>query len=248
MNINKISFKLTDMLSFEYLSKTFEIGSSSNSVNIDEIIRYFRGIYGGIDNFKDKFINDWNDNELLQEYMIPYLLENYMKFEPYSFKEAFEISDEVYKAFVFGSIDINDMVESLGHTRIATDGRLVKRKTWDSEGNFTGYVEYDNIYETHKVNGEKIGVDDDLYAVKCWCTSTNKEHWIWIEDQYKNDPLAAIASTFRIHKNVIPYITELKRQGDIMLVETSQDVKPDTSEPAIPLTVDQYFNLLTAES
>jgi hypothetical protein len=89
-------------------------------------------------------------------------------------------------------------------------------------------------------------MERDLYAVKCWCTTTQKENWLWIEKKYKDDPLAAIASTFRFHENVIPYIKELKRQGDVMLVEMKKEVHPEGE--IIPLTADQYFNLLTAES
>jgi hypothetical protein len=90
-------------------------------------------------------------------------------------------------------------------------------------------------------------LEEDLFAVKCWCTTTDKEHWLWIEEEYKENPLEAIASTFRIHENLIPYIKEIKRQGDILLVE----MLDDTIEPSgniVPLNAEQYFRLLTAQS
>jgi hypothetical protein len=69
---------------------------------------------------------------------------------------------------------------------------------------------------------------------------------LWIEDQYKDSPLEAVASTFRIHENLIPHIKEIKRQGDILLVELNQDVEPQGN--IVPLTAEQYFGFLTAQS
>ena len=69
------------------------------------------------------------------------------------------------------------------------------------------------------------------------------------QEKYKDKPLEAVASTFRIHESLIPYIKELKRQGDILLVEMkegSSDIKPEGE--IIPLTSEQYFELLTAQS
>jgi hypothetical protein len=134
----------------------------------------------------------------------------------------------------------------LGAKRIKTDGVKVNHRQYDAEGNFTGVEEYDNIYETHEIEGKKLGLEESLYAVKCWCTSTNKEHWLWIDDQYKDDPLTAIASTFVVHKNIIPHIKALKRQGDILLTEMDEDVKPEGE--MVSLTKEQYFGLLVAQS
>ena len=103
-----------------------------------------------------------------------------------------------------------------------------------------------NVYEIWEVNGEKLGLEESLYVIKCWCTSTNKEHWLWVNDEYKDDPLEAIASTFRIHENLIPFIKCIKRQGDVLLVELIKDVKPEGN--IIPLKKEQYFSLLVAQS
>ena len=70
-----------------------------------------------------------------------------------------------------------------------------------------------NIYETYEVKGEKLKLRENVYALKVWCTSTDKEHWLWIDKKYKDNPLEAVASTFHIHENLIPHIKELKRQG-----------------------------------
>jgi hypothetical protein len=69
---------------------------------------------------------------------------------------------------------------------------------------------------------------------------------LWIDRQYSEDPLEAIARTFFVHENLIPFIKELKRQGDILLVELTQEVDPRGQ--MVSLSKDQYFELLTAQS
>ena len=194
-----------------------------------------------LDECPDDTISSFIKNELKA-----HVLFGYDNSKAFSYAEAFELTDTTLRALVFDSINITEMIESLGHERISVKGIPVKRKIYSNTGEFMGYKEYDNIYEVHKVDGSKMNIEEPLYAVKCWCTSTNKEHWIWIEKEYANDPLVAIASTFRIHENIIPHIKELKRQGDIMIVEMNNNLEPKGK--LLPLTPDQYFGLLTAES
>lgn len=177
-----------------------------------------------------------------------------------SYDEAFSIDDSELIIKVFGAIDIPEMINKLGAEKIKVDGKLVKHKQYSKSGEFLGFKEYDVIFETYSVNIKPLinklvenpwGDDDTAYVVKAWCTSTNEEHYLWIEDEYKNDPLSAIASTFRIHKNIIPYIKEIKRQGDLLFTEMKPEFKTENIKPEgeiVPLTKDQYFGLLTAQS
>lgn len=232
-----------------------------------EVVKYLKGVFTNRSRFEARFINlfkgvketmfkqqasgeldrfdhvnplDFECDEMMDE-----LLDIYDVVEPFTYEEAFKLTNQEFQIKVFGSVNISEMISELGHERINTVGKPVRHKQFDHEGNFTGYKEYDVIYEVHKVNGAKLNTDDS-YAIKCWCTTTNKEHWLWVEDQYKDDPLEAVASTFRIHKNLIPHIKELKRQGDILLVEMKEDIEPEGD--IVPLTAEQYFSLLTAQS
>lgn len=212
-----------------------------------EGLRYIKGLWSTYEKFDQEFISklpDFNDNMFKKPFY--QLKDMYPDVEPFSYKEAFELKSQEFQALVFGSVDVSEMIENLGQKRIAVDGKQVTRKVWDSNGNRLDDITYDNVYETYEVDGTKIGVNEPMYAVKCWCTSTNKEHWLWIEDEYKDDPLAAIASTFRFAENVIPKIKELKRQGDIILLEMTEEVEPEGNERA--LTKEEYFGLLTSES
>lgn len=236
-----INISLQNGLKYSVDNNVFELCS------ISEGIKYLKGIYTNKERFLERYYKPQYlyNNEYLN-ILLDDLLNKYDDAKPYTYAEAFVIKNEAYKSLVFGSIDINEMINNLGHTRINTAGKQVKHKQFDNSGNFIGYKEYDNVYETHAINSNKLGLTEELYAVKCWCTSTNKEHWIWIEDKYKNDPLEAIASTFRIHENLVPHIKELKRQGDILLVELNNDIEPEGN--IISLNSEQYFSLLTAQS
>jgi len=178
------------------------------------------------------------------------VMEVYDDVIPFTYKEAFQIENDGLRALVFGSINVGEMIANLGHKMHKVDGILLTQKSYSPEGEYLGEYELNNIYEVHEVNATDLtGRDGEkVYAVKCWCTSTNNEHWIWIDEAHKDDPLTAIASTFRFHKSVIPQIKALKRQGDIMLVEMKQDVDIDPEEEIVPLTKDEYFSLLVAQS
>ncbi|AOW10481.1 hypothetical protein [Flavobacterium gilvum] len=232
---------------------TYQVSSDKiKSIGNKNALRLLKGIYTNKPRFIDRYLSIYDNIELLKP-IYNYFLENYEKTVPFTYKEAFEIEDENFRRMVFNAIDISDLIQNLGATRIKTDGIEVNRKCFDKQGNTLPNKNYHAVYETYQIDCSRLVIGSEFdnqenfaYAVKCWCTSTNKEHWIWIEDSYKDQPLEAIASTFRFHENVIPHIKELKRQGDIMLVELNQEIIPKGK--IIPLTAEQYFRLLTIET
>lgn len=178
-------------------------------------------------------------------------LADFDKVTLFTFKEAFECDNQEFKAKIFGTINIPEMIQNLGSTLIEADSKKVAHQIFDKEGSPLGLKDYRVTYETYEVQGEKLEISGNLYVVRCWCDSTGEEHFIWIESQYAKDPLAAIASTFRVPSGVIPYIKEIKRQGDILLCEMDETFADYTMKPGdsmVPLTADQYFTLLTAQS
>jgi hypothetical protein len=220
-----------------------------------DMIRFLKTKYTNRERFVSGFIDpifellvDSQDNSELDvlRSMLEFFLDEYDNVTAFTYQQAFAIRSEAFKAIIFGSIRVPEMIKALGHSRIATAGQAVKHKQYSKQGDFLGYREYDVVFETHVVNGKALGLRGNVYAVKCWCTSTDNEHWLWIEDQYKDDPLEAIARTFHIHENLVPFIKELKRQGDILLVELTEDIEPRGN--MVSLSKDQYFGLLTAQS
>ena len=220
----------------------------------DSVIRYIRTRYTNKERFVSGFVTPVRDimskcgTELPPNLieLVDLIVNSYDTAKPYTYAEAFKLKSEAFKSMVFGCIRVPEMIRELGHRRIATAGRPVRHKQFAADGEFLGYREYDVIFETHRVDGTKLGLRDDIYAVRCWCTTTHNEHWLWIQDEWRYDPLEAIAHTFQVHENLVPYIKELKRQGDVLLVELTQDIEPRGA--MVTLSAEQYFGLLTAQS
>lgn len=259
---------MVKLIFHEFTQVCFDLDTKeSEGCTTEQYVRYLKGVYTNKERFLNRFINV-KKNILTNgypEHKIPSLLEScgqelydngmayldqlvalYDTVEPFSFEESFKLEGREFQALVFSSINIPQMIEELGATRVKTDGIEVNHRQYDHNGNFLGLKPYHNVYETYEVNGEKLGIEGKLCAVKCWCTSTNKEHWLWVDEQYINDPLNAIASTFMVHENIIPHITAIKRQGDLLLTELDADVKPEGE--LVSLTKEQYFGLLVAQS
>lgn len=259
---DEIQEKITDFSIFELkydhynVSFGYQVAKDSfDGIAKEDFIKYLKMVFTNKERFMERFFKKiadgpnkdincegWDLNNISD-----WLVNNYDDAIIFNYAEAFSIVDERFRAKVFSAINVGEMVENLGHERIATDGIITKNKKFSPSGEFLGFDEYHNIYETHKLSGEKLGLGDvPLYALKCWCTSTNKEHWLWIGSKFKDDPLNAIASTFFVYKNLLPYIKEFKRHGDILLQELTEDIKPEGE--LVALTKEQYFGKLTAQS
>jgi hypothetical protein len=239
--------------SIYYTSTTKEMTNCTKS----EYLRYLKGKFTNLERFISRFVDvkleklgsikesHTADYNAFKDFF-KFLVDNYEEATTFTTKEAFELENREFQALVFSSINIPSMIKELGAERHKVEGVETKHRRYDTNGNYIGDETYHNIYETHKVNGKKLGVTDDLYILKCWCTSTNKEHFLWVDAKYKDDPLSAIASTFMVHENIIPHIKCLKRQGDILMVEMKQEVKPEGN--VVSLTKEQYFDLLVTQS
>lgn len=234
----------------EGISYNLDSDTFISGVDIFDFARYLKGRYSNSARCKARLLDYFY--EAVEAYDKPHLkysldlLLNYVdKATPYSYKEAFQISDNSFKALVFGSINIPEMIKNLGHERVSVEGKEVRHRKYKEDGSYD-MVDYTVVYELHKVNGKALDIDDS-YAVKCWCTTTEEEHWLWVESSYADKgALEAIASTCRVYQDMIPFIVSIKRQGDVFLFEMSETVKP--KGPIVPLTADQYFGLLVAQS
>jgi hypothetical protein len=245
---------ITDFDTVFFNTETEKMDGCTNS----QLVRYLKGVYTNKERLmsrsitprKNKFEAELRPFDAVAcdkiQAFFDFIVESYDDAKPFTFKESFELEGREFQALVFSSIDIGEMVKELGATRIKSDGIEVNHKQYNADGDFVGMKEYHNVYETHEVDGTKLGINDKLYIVKCWCTSTNKEHWIWIDEKFKNDPLNAIASTFMVHENVLPHITAIKRQGDLLLAEMDGEIEPEGA--MVSLTKEQYFSLLVAQS
>jgi hypothetical protein len=108
-------------------------------------------------------------------------------------------------------------------------------------------------YELYKIKGDKLFPEEksewrranaDIYAVRCWCTTTEREYWIYVPRHIgeMKDAIEAIAWTFQLN---IGEPEALYRQGDIIIAEAgpkSKEVRPYHLDKAT------YLKLLKVQS
>lgn len=169
----------------------------------------------------------------------------------FSFKQAFEIKNNEFRALVFSIIDVPEMIKELGSKMIKVEGKELVNKTYNKYTDKFINEPFTQIYELHEVNSEKLGLTETLYAIKCWCTSTNDEHWLWVDLKTgaSHDPLKAIASTCKVYKSMIGNIKHIIRQGDVFLFEMlDENIRPIENEEVVSLDADTYFSLIKSQS
>jgi hypothetical protein len=244
-----------DVLSFDVKQDYFR------SISVDEtnIAKFLKGVYrNNKPRFKQRFVNFYKRSFVA--YDIEYfnhIIENiemvWDKVEPFTYEEAFNISDDVFRALVFSSIDVSEMISNLGSERIKVEGKELINKIWNPIKEEYDEVPYTVIYELHHANGEKLGLDEEskLPVIKCWCTTTNNEHHLWVDNKFSDSdssPLDAITSTCVIYKSMLGKIKHIIRQGDVFLFEMSEKVIPNENEELVTLTTDDYFSLLKSQA
>lgn len=221
-----------------------------------EYLRYLKGKYNS--NFKrcesrlfNPLLRNLKKNGLnnLISIVEP-LIEYWDMATPFSYKEAFKIEDEQFRALVFSSINIREMINELGATKIKVEGIELNNKSYNEIIKSFENEDYSYVSELYEVNGEKIGLNDKIYVVKVWCTSTNEEHWLWVDENNcsLDSPLDAIASTCMIYKSMVGKIKHIIRQGDVFLFEMVEKVNINPDDEIVRIPKSDYFKLLKSQS
>lgn len=212
--------------------------------------KYLKGVYRTYEQFKLNILDNFaehltmlEDSEGLNE--LERLEKYYIREKKFTYLELFNLPASSFKSKAFGSINIEEMIMNLGATKHNVDGINLNLRKYKIDGSYE-IINYDAVYEIWKVNLEKLDLREFAYVVKCWCTSTDKEHYLWINSEFRDDPLQAIASTCVIYENMLPHIESIKRQGDIFLFEMKEAVSPEGNK--ISLNKEQYFKLLVAQT
>ena len=228
-----------------------------NTISYENSVKLLKTKYqNNFDRFQNRFlniaINDMKmtfDDEIANSFSELYI--NLWKtVDMFNYEDAFEIIDDRFRALVFSVIDVPQMINYLGSTRIKTSGIELVNKTYNETLNQFNNIEFNQVYELHKVNGEKIGINEPIYTIKCWCTSTDDEHWLWVDEESIPNmcPLEGIASTCRVYIGMIGKIKHIIRQGDVFLFEMLEEFIPKKNDEVISLNQDTYFKLLKSQS
>lgn len=216
-------------------------------------IRYLKTLYqSNYDRFKSRYLIEleqflrMNDCRATDAILDHYDSE-FRRVKPYDYKEALHLEKVVFKQLVFSAIDVPQMMEHLGHNLVKAQGIDLINRTFNTTTNSFEDIEMTQVYEMHQVNGSQIGINEPLYALRCWCTSTNKEHWLWLDKKYDN-VLDAVASTCVIWEPMRGKIKKIIRQGDVFIFEMSEHVDITGSEQRIHMDGKTFYSLLKSQS
>lgn len=149
----------------------------------------------------------------------------------------------------FDCIGVQELFKQLEPT--LRDRQVIKKKRtkWNDK-NDPYHYEFEDVYELYEIDGHKMFETDrwgrrpnPVYAVRCWCTTTNREYWLYVnseaatgsrwsmpdEEDIVYDAIRAIAWTIRVDV-AEEQIDKIYRQGDIIVVKLN-DV------PQVPLPI-----------
>ena len=186
-----------------------------------------------------------------------YIANRWDEIEPITAAEALQEAMIEFRRTMFWAIGVTKLFTSLNPTLLDTVTLVKKNNRWDK--NNKPYVqELTDIYELYKIDGATLlGQRNnrnavDVFAVRCWCTSTEREYWIYVPQNAayiydhktgeKPSALKAISWTFNVSTSDID---KIYRQGDIILVKSKEKPEYNYSRH---LTAEMYTNHLISET
>lgn len=181
--------------------------------------------------------------------------------KPVTVEEALQIQNTEIRRTYFDSIGVTQLFKKLNP--ILRDRQVItkKRTGWDDD-NKEIIRTFEDVYELYEIEGSKLfGKDrwgrpaNPVYAVRCWCTTTNREYWLYVNQQAatgnswwspgenkKYNVIRAIAWTIRLD---ITHPERIYRQGDIIVAKKSDNSK-ETAQ--YHLNEAQYLDLMYSET
>jgi len=190
-----------------------------------------------------------------------FIEESWDSIEPVTVKEALSIDNTEIRRTYFDCIGVVTLFKELKPK--LRDKQVInkKRANWDDE-NKENFRTFEDVYELYEIDGKKLFEKDrwgnnpnPVYAVRCWCTTTNREYWLYVNEQaatgqrwwgdrkdVEYDAIRAIAWTIRID---VTRPEKIYRQGDIIVVKKSRN-----STDCVPYHLDknQYLSLMYSET
>lgn len=234
------------------LTLNFDQFTLNNVQAYEEFLyRYLKMRYNSVDQFVSRFIQPFVKAALEVDRNVDNYLERMIRLFvnaiPYSWNECWTIQNDFLRGIAFSAIDIAKIIEECNGVRIKTEGIEQPQRIYKEDGTYE-VTSIHLVYEMWKADLSKINQNlDKGYAIKCWCTSTSEEHFLWIPPESADmSPLEAIASLCYVWDGVLSKNPTLKRHGDVFLFET--DEVPDITGNPLPLTKDEYFSILVAQS
>lgn len=153
--------------------------------------------------------------------------------EPIGFEEGLQEKDLTRKRIMFGHIG-----PAKAFNKVRKKVKVDTYKHSNKQG---------DTYNLWKIKPSELGLtlQNDIFAVQCWCPSTNNEYWIYVdhrEERCTRSAKEAIAWTCVCD---VSNVEEIYRQGEVYLFkwgESSKKVEP------YHMMGDEYFNKLVLQT
>lgn len=223
---------------------------------LNEALRLWKAKYPEFIDFKKDVIT----HENLEDFG-KFVEECWDSIKPVTVKEAFGIPNTETRRIYFDCIGIEKLFKSLDPKLLDKQTIKKKRHKWTNNNQEFVY-EFEDVYELYQIEGKKLfdtnkwGQEaNPIYAVRCWCTTTNREYWLYVnqeaatgerwgrpDDDTTYDAIRAIAWTIRID---ITDPETIYRQGDIIVAKMSK--KSKETNP-YHLNKEQYLSLMYSET
>jgi hypothetical protein len=224
----------------------------SPTFTLDQLVSILKIRHTSFQNFiTNEFEQEWlSRNELMNE-ILKSIEQKWLQLPAYSLEDIGKMSNYNLIQFSYSYVPIVEMMAKLNAKCISAKGFDVRCSRYDTLGNKIAFFQH-HTYEIYEADATAINnlkywdYKDRGYAVKCTSTNSQYEQWFWVQEWQKSDPLQAIASTIKIHKNVIPFIKCFKRKGNTLTCEMEEAVMPFGH--VRPLTKEEYFGLLEVEA
>ena len=232
------------------------IVNGQSDFTLTEALRLWKAKYPEFIDFKKDIIT----HPSLEDFG-KFVEESWDSIKAVTVKEALAIENTEIRRTYFDCIGVVKLFKELNPKLLDKQTITKKRANWDEE-NQENFRTFEDVYELYEIEGNKLFETDrwgrlanPIYAVRCWCTTTNREYWLYVNNEAatgnrwsfsneKNeyDAIRAIAWTIRID---ISDPEKIYRQGDIIVVKkskTSQDVRE------YHLDKKQYLKLMYSET
>lgn len=236
---------------------------------LDEYFKYNRTKYDNL----QAYINDPDptvNNRIMQEglkigsevIMEPFNFdqEDWDMWQPFTFAEAMAETNMEKRRIIFKVLGPERIFKDANPKLINRQVIKKKRTKWEGEKLTEKKYEFEDVYELYEIDAKALGLENTfatpspVRAVRCWCTTTNREYWIMVP-KFKNnqgwnntensmdDAIEAIAWTIQVD---VDNFDTLYRQGDVIIAKMPDEPKMLTTPR--PVTKEEYLEKLYSES
>jgi hypothetical protein len=250
-------------MEINYAEQTYIVNNRSG-FDLSTALRLWKTKYAG--DYRD-FEKEVITHESLGDFN-EFVSDCWNKIIPVTVEEALKITNTEERRVYFDAIGIEKLFKSLDPKLLDKQTIKKKRVRWDDELNEYDY-DFEDVYELYEIEGEKLFTKqnewsrlDPVFAVRCWCTTTNREYWLYVpreaalgntwwnrdEDGATPDAIRAIAWTVRID---VPEenVEKIYRQGDIIVAKIKNKcIATESTISPYHLTKENYLSLMYSET